>query len=86
MPLPARARSTVGTTELEPPDTCPTFGHVLKALIAREREAVSLNIEGLHDKQIAERPGTSYTAVRKYVDRSFQKIGVGKRATLIRSA
>jgi DNA-binding NarL/FixJ family response regulator len=53
---------------------------------AREREVVFLIVEGLLDKLTAERLGISYTTVRTHVDRTFQKMGAGNRATLIRFA
>jgi len=82
----ARARSKIGTTTPELHETYAISENALKALTAREREVVSLIVEGLLDKQIAERLGISYTTVRTHVDRTFQKMGAGNRATLIRLA
>ncbi|MGF6240599.1 DNA-binding CsgD family transcriptional regulator [Paraburkholderia sp. GAS38] len=82
----ARARRTAGMTEAGTPHTRLISERVLKSLTAREREVVSLIMEGLLDKQIAERLGISYTTVRTHVDRSFQKLGVGNRSALIRMA
>jgi DNA-binding CsgD family transcriptional regulator len=69
----ARARRAAGMTEAGPPHTRLISERVLKSLTAREREVVSLIMEGLLDKQIAVRLGISYTTVRTHVDRAFQK-------------
>jgi DNA-binding NarL/FixJ family response regulator len=53
-------------------------------LTRREREVVTLVVEGLLDKEIAERLGISYTTVRTHLDRSFQKLGVSNRSRLAR--
>jgi DNA-binding CsgD family transcriptional regulator len=53
-------------------------------LTRRERDVVSLVVEGLLDKEIAERLGISYTTVRTHLDRSFQKLGVSNRSRLAR--
>jgi DNA-binding NarL/FixJ family response regulator len=53
-------------------------------LTRREREVVKLVVEGLLDKEIAERLGISYTTVRTHLDRSFQKLGVSNRSRLAR--
>jgi DNA-binding CsgD family transcriptional regulator len=82
----ARTRSEIRTIHAELPDTPAVSEHALKALSPREQEVVSLIVEGLLDKQIAERLGISYTTVRTHVDRTFQKMGVSNRATLIRLA
>lgn len=53
-------------------------------LTRRERDVVALVVEGLLDKEIAERLGISYTTVRTHLDRSFQKLGVSNRSRLAR--
>lgn len=53
-------------------------------LTRREREVVELVVEGLLDKEIAQRLGISYTTVRTHLDRSFQKLGVSNRSRLAR--
>lgn len=82
----ARARASAGLSGAVPAQTQLISERVLKALTAREQEVVRLIMEGLLDKQIAERLGISYTTVRTHVDRAFEKLGVGNRSTLIRMA
>ncbi|MCP3717103.1 helix-turn-helix transcriptional regulator [Paraburkholderia sp. CNPSo 3281] len=56
----------------------------ISRLTRRERDVVALVVEGLLDKEIAERLGISYTTVRTHLDRSFQKLGVSNRSRLAR--
>jgi len=80
----ARARKASG---LAKPDnvSAPTGSdEAFARLTRREREVVQLVIEGLPDKEIAQRLGISYTTVRTHLDRSFQKLGVSSRSRLAR--
>ncbi|PXW25510.1 response regulator transcription factor [Paraburkholderia caballeronis] len=80
----ARARDDTGIAKAadEPPPEGP--GGVFGRLTRREREVVELVVEGLLDKEIAQRLGISYTTVRTHLDRSFQKLGVSNRSRLAR--
>ena len=80
----ARARDDTGVAKAadEPPPEGP--GGVFGRLTRREREVVELVVEGLLDKEIAQRLGISYTTVRTHLDRSFQKLGVSNRSRLAR--
>jgi len=81
----ARARAQADSKEAtgEPPEAgfCDAFGRLTR----REREVVELVVEGLLDKEIAQRLGISYTTVRTHLDRSFQKLGVSNRSRLARA-
>ena len=80
----ARARDDTGVAKAadEPPPEGPGGG--FGRLTRREREVVELVVEGLLDKEIAQRLGISYTTVRTHLDRSFQKLGVSNRSRLAR--
>lgn len=80
----ARARRDAGIAK-RPDETAPVHpGDALARLTRREREVVQLVVEGLLDKEIAQRLGIAYTTVRTHLDRSFQKLGVGNRSRLAR--
>ncbi|MEX3952337.1 LuxR C-terminal-related transcriptional regulator [Paraburkholderia sp. EG287B] len=83
----ALARSRAQTGQVQPPpggDTCTADNEAINRLTRRERDVVALVVEGLLDKEIAERLGISYTTVRTHLDRSFQKLGVSNRSRLAR--
>jgi DNA-binding CsgD family transcriptional regulator len=56
----------------------------LLALTAREREVAALVVEGLADREIAERLRLSRHTVSQYVKRIYRKLGVGSRVALTR--
>jgi DNA-binding CsgD family transcriptional regulator len=64
--------------------TLATANEAFGRLTRRERDVVALVVEGLLDKEIAQRLGISYTTVRTHLDRSFQKLGVSNRSRLAR--
>ncbi len=88
----ARSRSTVSVAAsvsgsagaIHPANPALAVQSALAALTPREREVVDLVVEGLLDKEIAERLGISYTTVRTHLDRAFQKLGVSNRSRLAR--
>jgi DNA-binding CsgD family transcriptional regulator len=82
----ALARTRAQAPAANPPDGHAAAGSddAFACLTRREREVVELVIEGLLDKEIAQRLGISYTTVRTHVDRSFQKLGVSNRSRLAR--
>ncbi len=53
---------------------------------AREQSVLDLVVEGLMNKEIARRLGTTIRNVEKYVSRLFQKTGTGSRTELVRYA
>jgi len=56
----------------------------LVALSTREREVAALVVEGLTDREIAERLYLSRHTVSQYVKRIYRKLGVDSRVTLTR--
>ncbi|WP_302056876.1 LuxR family transcriptional regulator [Paraburkholderia sp. CNPSo 3281] len=81
----ALARSHAQTGHVQPPtDISIADNAAISRLTRRERDVVALVVEGLLDKEIAERLGISYTTVRTHLDRSFQKLGVSNRSRLAR--
>jgi DNA-binding CsgD family transcriptional regulator len=87
--LVARARSHMLAIENHAADKVAdhaprTASEAFNRLTRRERDVVALVVEGLLDKEIAERLGISYTTVRTHLDRSFQKLGVSNRSRLAR--
>ena len=52
-------------------------------LTARERDLIDLWVEGLGDREAAERLGVSYSTVRSYGRTLRQKLGVGSRAQVV---
>lgn len=80
----ARARTEAQRAKPESVPAPARSDDAFARLTRREREVVELIIEGLLDKEIAQRLGISYTTVRTHVDRSFQKLGVSNRSRLAR--
>ncbi|HKR42146.1 MAG TPA: helix-turn-helix transcriptional regulator [Paraburkholderia sp.] len=80
----ARSRAQTGYVQSVPEDTSTVDNEAISRLTRRERDVVALVVEGLLDKEIAERLGISYTTVRTHLDRSFQKLGVSNRSRLAR--
>jgi DNA-binding CsgD family transcriptional regulator len=79
----ARSRAQADLAQAE--DSAPaTANEAYNRLTRRERDVVALVVEGLLDKEIAQRLGISYTTVRTHLDRSFQKLGVSNRSRLAR--
>jgi DNA-binding NarL/FixJ family response regulator len=79
----ARSRTQADFTQAvdgAPAAASEAFGRLTR----RERDVVALVVEGLLDKEIAQRLGISYTTVRTHLDRSFQKLGVSNRSRLAR--
>jgi DNA-binding CsgD family transcriptional regulator len=79
----SRARAEAGLTMPKIPAVSALSLNILRGLTARERQVVGLVLDGLLDKQIADRLGISYTTVRTHIGRSFQKLGVANRSRLI---
>ncbi|WP_281247810.1 helix-turn-helix transcriptional regulator [Paraburkholderia lycopersici] len=80
----ARSRAQAGLFEATMSSAPAAGSEAFSRLTRRERDVVSLVVEGLLDKEIAERLGISYTTVRTHLDRSFQKLGVSNRSRLVR--
>jgi DNA-binding CsgD family transcriptional regulator len=80
----ARSRAQAGFAEAAGSHTSDAANEAFSRLTRRERDVVTLVVEGLLDKEIAERLGISYTTVRTHLDRSFQKLGVSNRSRLAR--
>ncbi|MEX3690871.1 MULTISPECIES: helix-turn-helix transcriptional regulator [Paraburkholderia] len=80
----ARSRAQTGHVQPPPADPSTADNEAINRLTRRERDVVALVVEGLLDKEIAERLGISYTTVRTHLDRSFQKLGVSNRSRLAR--
>jgi len=86
----ARARAAAGVAKpaavaaADRPDDADSPHDAFARLTRRERQVVELVVEGLLDKEIAQRLGISYTTVRTHLDRSFQKLGVSNRSRLAR--
>ncbi|CAD6527278.1 HTH-type transcriptional regulator MalT [Paraburkholderia hiiakae] len=80
----ARSRAQAGQIQPAPGDASAADNEAISRLTRRERDVVALVVEGLLDKEIAERLGISYTTVRTHLDRSFQKLGVSNRSRLAR--
>jgi DNA-binding CsgD family transcriptional regulator len=79
----ARSRAQADLAQAE--ESAPaTASEAFNRLTRRERDVVALVVEGLLDKEIAQRLGISYTTVRTHLDRSFQKLGVSNRSRLAR--
>lgn len=80
----ARSRTRAARVHPVPDDASTVDNQAIHRLTRRERDVVALVVEGLLDKEIAERLGISYTTVRTHLDRSFQKLGVTNRSRLAR--
>ncbi|WP_322031234.1 helix-turn-helix transcriptional regulator [Paraburkholderia sp. J76] len=80
----ALARSRTQTAHVRRVHDDVADNEAINRLTRRERDVVALVVEGLLDKEIAERLGISYTTVRTHLDRSFQKLGVTNRSRLAR--
>ena len=80
----ARSRAQTGYVQPTQGDASAVDNDAINRLTRRERDVVALVVEGLLDKEIAERLGISYTTVRTHLDRSFQKLGVSNRSRLAR--
>lgn len=80
----ARSRAQTGHVQPAQDDASAADNEAISRLTRRERDVVALVVEGLLDKEIAERLGISYTTVRTHLDRSFQKLGVTNRSRLAR--
>ncbi|WP_308445048.1 helix-turn-helix transcriptional regulator [Paraburkholderia flagellata] len=80
----ARSRAQTGHVQPTAGDASAADNEAISRLTRRERDVVALVVEGLLDKEIAERLGISYTTVRTHLDRSFQKLGVTNRSRLAR--
>jgi len=80
----ARARAQAEPGKTVSGDAPTTGNEAFSRLTRRERDVVALVVEGLLDKEIAQRLGISYTTVRTHLDRSFQKLGVSNRSRLAR--
>lgn len=61
-----------------------TLGGPLVALTPREREVVALVVDGLADREIAERLYLSHHTVSQYVKRIYHKLDVDSRVALTR--
>jgi len=79
-----RARADAGLAIESAPISPAITDDVMSALTPREKQVVLLLVQGLLDKQIASQLGISYATVRTHVDRAFQKLNVGNRASLVR--
>lgn len=53
------------------------------ALTSREQELIELWVEGLGDREVAERLGLSYATVRSYGRDLRKKLGVGSRSQMV---
>ncbi|WP_321910825.1 MULTISPECIES: helix-turn-helix transcriptional regulator [unclassified Paraburkholderia] len=80
----ARSRAQAAHAQPTQGETSAADNEAISRLTRRERDVVALVVEGLLDKEIAERLGISYTTVRTHLDRSFQKLGVTNRSRLAR--
>jgi DNA-binding CsgD family transcriptional regulator len=80
----ARSRAQARSQAVSVDATAAENEEAFSRLTRRERDVVALVVEGLLDKEIAERLGISYTTVRTHLDRSFQKLGVTNRSRLAR--
>ena len=61
-------------------------GRSLAALTAREREVMELLVEGLHNREVAERLAISPRTVEVHKARIMEKLGATNLADLIRIA
>jgi DNA-binding NarL/FixJ family response regulator len=57
-----------------------------KQLTERERQVISFVLDGLTNKEIADRLGLSETAVKGTLQQLFKKVGVRTRSQLVRIA
>ena len=57
---------------------------LLAGLTARESEVAALVVDGLADREIADRLALSHHTVSQYVKRIYRKLGVGSRVALTR--
>jgi DNA-binding CsgD family transcriptional regulator len=80
---PGGAGGLVTVLELERERPGRALGPLL-VLTAREREVAALVVEGLADREIAERLRLSRHTVSQYVKRVYRKLGVGSRVALTR--
>jgi DNA-binding CsgD family transcriptional regulator len=81
LPREGGALVTVLELDREHPEA---FAGPLVALTRREREVAALVVEGLADRQIAERLYLSHHTVSQYVKRVYRKLGVDSRVALTR--
>jgi DNA-binding CsgD family transcriptional regulator len=58
--------------------------HLFRALTPRESEVAALVVDGLSDREIAERLSLSYHTVGQHVKRIYRKLGVDSRVRLTR--
>jgi DNA-binding CsgD family transcriptional regulator/GAF domain-containing protein len=77
-----RGRIAVLELEREHPAIAP---QLLAPLTPREREVATLVVEGLSDREIAERLMLSHHTVTQYVKRTYRKLDVDSRVTLTRA-
>jgi DNA-binding CsgD family transcriptional regulator len=80
--LPRGGGSLVTVLELDNEPGTP--GGPLVALTPREREVAALVVDGLADREIAERLYLSHHTVSQYVKRIYHKLGVDSRVALTR--
>jgi ATP/maltotriose-dependent transcriptional regulator MalT len=78
-----RAAALAEAGIFEPKAARPELGEKLKPLTGREQLIVTLAIQGLTDKQIAEQLHSSVRTVEGHLYRSYAKLGVTKRQDLI---
>lgn len=60
-----------------------SWRHAVPPLTARERDLIDLWVQGLGDREAAERLGVSYATIRSYGRTLRQKLGVGSRAQVV---
>jgi DNA-binding CsgD family transcriptional regulator len=81
--LPREGRALVTVLELDRQRPGRSTGPLLP-LTPREREVAALVVDGLADREIAERLDLSSHTVSQYVKRIYRKLGVDSRVTLTR--
>jgi DNA-binding CsgD family transcriptional regulator len=81
--VPREARALVTVLELHRDRPARSAGPLL-ALTPREREVAALVVDGLADREIAERLHLSRHTVSQYVKRIYRKLGVDSRVALTR--
>jgi DNA-binding CsgD family transcriptional regulator/GAF domain-containing protein len=81
--LPREASALVTVLELDREPAGRAAGALLP-LTAREREVAALVVDGLADREIAERLHLSRHTVSQYVKHIYRKLGVGSRVALTR--
>jgi DNA-binding NarL/FixJ family response regulator len=60
-----------------------SWRNAVPPLTARERDLIDLWVQGLGDREAAERLGVSYATIRSYGRTLRQKLGVGSRAQVV---